>query len=340
VSFFPALLRRVVAGEHLDAQQTAEAFGAIMDETLSQIQAAALLAALAAKGEAAAEIVGAARAMRERSLHVEHDLDVIDVCGTGGDGAGTINISTAVSFVLAGAGLPVAKHGNRAASSRCGSADVLEALGVKIEVSPSDAARQLREHNITFLFAQHYHPAMRVVGPIRRELGVRTIFNMLGPLTNPARARRQVVGVPREAWVSLLGESLIELGAEAGAVVHAMNGLDEVAGDVPTRIYQFDRSGPHAWTLVPRDYGIHATLEDLQGGDASLNADALMRIISGERSPRADVVCLNAALAFLVAGRAQSIDEGLVIARNSITEGKALRALDALRGRPQMEFAS
>ena len=340
MSFFPGLLRRVVAGEHLDAQQTAEAFGAIMDETLSPVQASALLAALAAKGEAASEIVGAARAMRERSLHVEHDLEVIDVCGTGGDGAGTINISTAVSFVLAGAGLPVAKHGNRAASSKCGSADVLEALGVKIDVTPGDAARQLAEHKITFLFAQHYHPAMRVVGPIRRELGVRTIFNMLGPLTNPARARRQVVGVPREHWVSLLGEALIELGAEAGAVVHGTNGLDEIAGDAPTRVFQFDRSGSRAWTLVPRDYGIHASLDDIHGGDAAFNADALIRILSGERSTRVDVVCLNAALAFVVADRAKSIDEGLVLARNSITEGKALRALDALRGRPQMEFAS
>jgi anthranilate phosphoribosyltransferase len=340
MSFFPALLRRAIAGEDLTASQTAEAFGAIMDETLSPAQAAALLAALATKGESAAELVGAARAMRERSLHVTHDRDVVDVCGTGGDGAGTINISTAVAFVLAGAGVCVAKHGNRAASSKCGSADVLEALGVKIDIPPEQAARQLAQHNITFLFAQHYHPAMRAVGPIRRELGVRTIFNLLGPLTNPARAKRQVIGVPQEQWLSLLGEALQELGAEAGAIVHGTNGLDEIAGDVPTRVYQFSRGGVRAWTLVPRDYGIHATLDDLRGGDARTNADALLRILEGERSPRADLVCLNAALVFVVAEKAQSLDEGLALARKSISDGKALQALDGLRGRPQMEFAS
>ena len=336
---FPPLLRRVIAGEDLSSEETAEAFGAIMDERISSVQAAALLAALASKGETAAELVGAARAMRERSLHVEHSFEVMDVCGTGGDAAGTINISTAVAFVLAGAGIRVAKHGNRAASSKCGSADVLEELGVKIDVPPERASRQLADYNVAFLFAQHYHPAMRAVGPVRRELGVRTIFNMLGPLTNPAGATRQVIGVAREEWVSLLGEALAELGARAGAVVHATNGLDEIAGDVPTRVYQFDSSGTRTWMLVPRDYGVAATQEDLRGGDAPTNAEALVAILSGERSPRSDVVCLNAALAFLVAGSARSVDEGLELARRSIAGGKALRALDGLRGRPQMEFA-
>ena len=336
---FRAVLRRAIAGEDLGAEATAEAFGAIMDEQISAVQAAALLAALATKGETVAEIVGAARAMRERSLHVEHAGDVVDVCGTGGDAAGTINISTAVAFVLAGAGVAVAKHGNRAASSQCGSADVLEALGVKIDVPPEQAARQLAVHRVTFLFAQHYHPAMRAVGPIRRELGVRTIFNVLGPLTNPAGATRQVIGVAREGWLPLLAEALAELGAAAGAVVHATNGIDEVAGDAPTRIVQFDASGPKTWVLVPRDYGVDASVEELRGGDARTNAEALLSILRGERSPRADVVCLNAALAFVVAGRAASIDEGLALARQSIADGKALQALDGLRGRPQMEFA-
>lgn len=336
---FAPLLRRVIAGEDLSSEETAEAFGAIMDEQISAVQAGALLAALASKGETAAEVVGAARAMRERSLHVEHGFEVIDVCGTGGDAAGTINISTAVAFVLAGAGIRVAKHGNRAASSRCGSADVLEQLGVKIDVSPERAARQLADYNVAFLFAPHYHPAMRVVGPVRRELGVRTIFNILGPLTNPAGAARQVIGVAREEWLSLLGDALVELGALSGAVVHATSGLDEIAGDVPTQIYQFDATGSRTWMLVPHDYGVAATLDDLRGGDAPGNAEALLAILSGERSPRADVVCLNAALAFVVAGRAQSIDEGLDLARRSIAGGNALRALDGLRGRPQMEFA-
>ncbi len=336
---FASLLRRAIGGEDLGVEQTAEAFGAIMDERISSIQAAALLSALATKGETPAEVVGAARAMRERSLHVDFDGELVDVCGTGGDAAGTINISTAVAFILAGAGVRVAKHGNRAASSKCGSADVLEALGVEIGVAPERAARQLAQHNVAFLFAQHYHPAMRAVGPIRRELGVRTIFNMLGPLTNPAGARRQVIGVAREAWLTLLGEALAELGADAGAIVHAENGLDEIAGDVPTRIYQFDRSGARRWVLLPRDYGVAASLDDMRGGDAQTNAAALVSILSGERSPRADVVCLNAALAFVVAGRAASIDEGLGLARKSIGGGKALQALDGLRARPQMEFA-
>ena len=336
---YSELLRQVIRHEDLSAEQMAEMFGAIMDEKISAIQAAAFLAALAAKGESTSEIVGAARAMRQRSLSVSHDLDVVDVCGTGGDAIGTINISTAVAFILAGAGLRVAKHGNRAASSSCGSADVLEAVGVRIDVSPEEAARQLRDHRVAFLFAQHYHPAMRAVGPIRRELGVRTIFNMLGPLTNPAGAKRQVIGVPVEHWVPLLGEALQELGSEAGAIVHGTNGMDEIAGDAPTRVYQFDMTGAHEWMLIPQDYGVSASLEQLRGGDVRTNAQALLAILGGERSPRADVVCLNAALAFVVAGRAQSVDEGLVLARNTISKGNALRALDALRSRPQMEFA-
>ena len=333
------LLRHVIRREDLSAAQMTEAFGAIMDEKMTAVQAAAFVAALATKGESVSEIVGAARAMRERSLCVEHDLDVVDVCGTGGDATGTINISTAVAFILAGAGLTVAKHGNRAASSSCGSADVLEAVGVTIDVSPEEAARQLRDHHVAFLFAQYYHPAMRAVGPIRRELGVRTIFNMLGPLTNPARAKRQVIGVPVAHWVPLLGEALRELGSEAGAIVHGTNGLDEIAGDVPTRVYQFDASGAREWMLIPHDYGVSASLEELRGGDASTNARALLAILGGERSARADVVCLNASLGFVVAGRVGSIDEGLVLARNTISEGSALRALDALRSRPRMELA-
>ena len=336
---FSELLRDVIRREDLRAEQMTEIFGAIMDEKITPVQAAAFVAALATKGESVSEIVGAARAMRARSLQVPHDLDVVDVCGTGGDAAGTINISTAVAFILAGAGLRVAKHGNRAASSSCGSADVLEAVGVHIGVSPEEAARQLKEHNVAFLFAQHYHPAMRAIGPIRSELRVRTIFNMLGPLTNPARARRQVIGVPVEHWVPLFGEALRELGSEAGAIVHGTNGLDEIAGDVPTRVYQFDSAGAREWMLIPRDYGVSASLEQLRGGDARTNAQALLAILGGELSPRSDVVCLNAALGFVVAGRAGSIDEGLVLARNTISEGNALRALDALRSRPQMEFA-
>jgi anthranilate phosphoribosyltransferase len=337
---YPALLRRVIAGGDLTADEAAAAIGAIMDETLSPTQAGALLVALAAKGERIDEVVGAARAMRQRALHVEHGLPlVIDIVGTGGDGARTINISTGAAFVVAGAGIAVAKHGNRAASSACGSADVLEALGVKIDRSPEEAAVSLRSHRIAFLFAQRYHPAYRAVGPVRRELGVRTIFNVLGPLTNPAFAHRAVVGVALEQHVHLVAEALQGLGAEAGAVIHAKSGIDEIAGDGPTQVAQFEGGTMRRWTLDPAVYGIHATLDDLRGGDAQVNAAAMLSILRGERSPRADVVLLNAALALVVAGSAQEIPEGLDIARRSIAEGAAFAALEALRTEHEVQFA-
>jgi anthranilate phosphoribosyltransferase len=337
---YALVLRSVLNGTDLSAADTARAIGAIMDETLSPVRSAALLTALAAKGETVDEVVGAARAMRERSVQVVHGLPlVIDVCGTGGDGAHTLNISTAAALVVAGAGVPVAKHGNRAASSACGSADVLEALGVTLERPPSASARLLRAANITFLFAQFHHPAMRAVGPIRRELGVRTIFNLLGPLTNPAGATRQVVGVAAERHVELLAAALRDLGVVAGAVVHAQSGLDEIAGDGPTRVAQFDRDGIRHWTLDPGDYGISASHADLRGGDAVANAHALIAILDGERSPRADVVALNAALALVVAGEAVDIADGLARARASIDRGAARAALEALRAAHEMEYA-
>jgi anthranilate phosphoribosyltransferase len=337
---FPALLKHVIGGGDLTAEQAALAVGAIMDESISNVRAAALLAALASKGETVDEVIGAARAMRERSVRVEHDLPlVIDVCGTGGDGAGTINISTVAAFVVAGCGVPVAKHGNRAASSACGSADVLEALGVKIDRAPEDSARMLREHNMAFLFAQRHHPAMRAVAPIRRDLGVRTIFNVLGPLTNPAGASRQVIGVASERHFELVANALRGLGAVSGAVVHAANGLDEIAGDGPTNVFQFDRSGVRRWTLDPAKHGVHAPLETIRGGDAAFNAAALTAILDGEVSPRADLVCLNAALALVVASEAVDLDDGIARARASIASGRARAALDALRREREREYA-
>ncbi|MBV9440966.1 MAG: anthranilate phosphoribosyltransferase [Candidatus Eremiobacteraeota bacterium] len=330
---YPALLRRVLGGGHLDADESAALVGAIMDETLSHVQAAALLAALAAKGETVDEVVGAARAMRERSVRVEHGLPlVLDIVGTGGDAHRTINISTAAAFIVAGCGVAVAKHGNRAASSACGSADVLEALGVPIDRAPEQSARALREHGMAFLFAQRHHPAMRAVAPIRRELGVRTIFNVLGPLTNPAGAQRQVVGVARPEHVDLVAEALVRLGGEAGAVIHGDDGLDEISGFAPTRIAQFDRAGVRRWTLDPARHGVRASLDEIRGGDALENAQALLAILEGERSPRADLVALNAALALVIAGDAVDLDDGMVRARTAVETGRARRALQALRG--------
>jgi len=329
---YPALLRRVLGGGHMDAGEMAATIGAIMDETLSSVRAAALLAALAAKGETVEEVVGAARAMRERMVRVEHGLPlVIDIVGTGGDNANSINISTAAALVVAGCGVAVAKHGNRAASSACGAADVLEALGVAIDRGPDENADLLRAGGMAFLFAQRYHPAMRAVGPIRRELGVRTVFNILGPLSNPASSQRQVVGVARPEHVQLVGEALRALGSHAAAVVHGEDGLDEISGEAPTQVVQFDRNGVRRWTLDPARYGVRATRADITGGDARTNAQALLSILGGERSPRADLVTLNAALALVVAGEAVDIDDGMVRARTAIDTGRASEALEALR---------
>jgi anthranilate phosphoribosyltransferase len=342
VNDFPQLLRSVIAGKDLSAEDAARMIGGIMDETISPMRTAALFAALAAKGESAGEIVGAARAMRERCVRVEHGLPlVLDIVGTGGDGAGTINISTTAALVVAGCGVPVAKHGNRAASSKCGSADVLEALGVEIERDPETSARLLRESFIAFLYARRHHPATRAVGPVRSELGVRTIFNVLGPLTNPAGANRQVLGVAEERHLVLLADALQELGSEAAAVVHSATGLDEIAGEGPTYVVQFaNNAAPRHWVLHPEDYGVHAPIDAIRGGDAAFNASVLTAILDGERSPRADLVVLNAALALVVADAAADIPEGMARARDAIASGAARAALDALRGERIKEVVS
>jgi anthranilate phosphoribosyltransferase len=298
--------------------------GEIMDGSFTAVQAAGLLAALASKGEAIDEVVGAARAMRERSLHVEHNLRiVVDVVGTGGDNANTINISTMAALTVAAAGVPVAKHGNRAASSACGSADVLEAEGLAIDVEPERAQTMLREANFTFMFAPRYHPAMKNVAPVRRELGVRTVFNVLGPLTNPARATHQVVGVAREEQIQLVGDVLRGLGVRGGAVVHASSGIDEVGGEGPTTVYAFDEGESRRWTLNPEEYGIRAPLESIRGGSVQSCREAFERILSGEQSPRADVVALNAGVAFSVCGRTRDLKEGIELARTLLREGRA-----------------
>ncbi|MFY9781392.1 MAG: anthranilate phosphoribosyltransferase [Candidatus Baltobacteraceae bacterium] len=340
MSEFRALLRPLVAGHDLADEQMAFAIGAIMDGEWSPIQAGAFLAALATKGETPVELVGAAEAMRARALHVEHELPLVaDTCGTGGDGAGTINISTAAGFVLAGCGVSVAKHGNRAASSRCGSADVLEACGIRIDAPPELARIGLERDRFAFLFAQLYHPAMREVAPVRRELGVRTIFNLLGPLANPARATHQVIGVPAEAHLELVGEALARLGGKAGAVVHATSGIDEIAGDAPTHVYQFTQAGARRWLLDPSDFSISVPAEAIAGGDPPHNAAALRAILEGERSPRAEVVALNAALALVVTERAASLPEGLALARECLAGGAALAVFESVRRPSEVEFA-
>ncbi len=337
---YRALLRTVIAGTDLGTEAMAYAVGAMMDGGWSALQAGAFLAALATKGETPLEVVGAAEAMRARSVHVEHELElVVDTCGTGGDGAQTINVSTAAGLVVAGCGLHVAKHGNRAASSLCGSADVLEASGVRLDATPALARRQLERERFTFLFAPNYHPAMKEVAPVRRELGVRTIFNILGPLANPARATHQVVGVASEAHLELVGEALATLGGRAGAVVHAHSGIDEIAGDVPTSIYQFGPSGTRRWTLDPADFGVRAPADALAGGNPPENAAALRSILQGERSARAEVVALNAALVLVVAERAADVREALVRAREALAGGAALAVFERLQRPTELEYA-
>jgi len=325
---YAPLLRRLIAGSHLSRQESAELIGAIMDGAFTLVQGAGLLVALAAKGEHIDEIVGAARAMRERSLRVDHGLpSVVDVVGTGGDGANTINVSTMAALVVAAAGVPVAKHGNRAASSACGSADVLEATGLSIDLAPERAARMLRETNFTFMFAPRYHPAMKNVAPIRRELGVRTMFNVLGPLTNPAAADVTVVGVSRPELVEVLGEVLRSLDVR-GAVVHAANGIDEVAGDVRTTVYSFDAERARTWEIEPAEFGIHASLEAIVGGSLERCVDAFEKILGGEQSERSDVVALNAALVLTVAGQEPNIDRALERAQSILASGEALRTYE------------
>jgi anthranilate phosphoribosyltransferase len=326
---YAPLLRRLITGGHLSQTESAELIGAIMDGIFTPAQGAGLLVALAAKGEHVDEITGAARAMRERSVRVDHGLsDVIDVVGTGGDGANTINVSTMAALVVAAAGVPVAKHGNRAASSACGSADVLEATGFAIEMTPQRAAEMLRGANFTFMFAPRYHPAMRNVGPIRRELGVRTIFNVLGPLTNPAGATTALVGVSRAELVPVLGEVLRSLGVRRGAIVHGENGIDEVAGDCKTLVYSFDQRDARSWRIDPLELGVDVPLAEIVGGSVEACKDAFLSILGGERSSRAQVVALNAALALQTAGVEPTLEAALERARGILSSGEALRTYE------------
>jgi anthranilate phosphoribosyltransferase len=326
---FAPLLRRLLAGENLSQNDSAAFVGEIVDAGYTPVQAAALLTALAYKGESVDEIVGAARAMRERSLHVEHGLPmVVDVVGTGGDHANTINISTMAALVVAASGVPVAKHGNRAASSACGSADVLESAGFPIEVGPEVAVTMLRESGFTFMFAPRYHPAMRNAAAVRRELGVRTIFNLLGPLTNPARATHQVVGVAREELVGRLGPALRALGLRRGAVVHGVSGIDEVAGDAPTLVYSFDEESARTWRLEPADVGIKTPLPTPIGGSVALCRDALVEILQGGGGSAADVVALNAALVFYVAGIESALPAAYERSRDLLRSGAAWQTFE------------
>jgi anthranilate phosphoribosyltransferase len=329
---FTAVLERLLAGQDLPREETEALFGRLMDGELSPVQKASLLVALRMKGESASEIAGAAQAMRQRVVSIPHgQAQAVDTCGTGGDGRGTFNVSTAAAFVAAAAGVPVAKHGNRSVSSRCGSADVLAALGVPIEVSPAAAGQALDAVGIAFLFAPRLHPAMREVMPVRKELGVRTIFNVLGPLTNPAGTRRQVMGVYAEALVERIAQVQVELAAEHALVVHGQ-GLDEITTTGPSRLAEVRDGRVKVFTVQPEDFDLpRARPEDLLGGDPEINAEQMRRVFAGEPGPLADITALNAGAAIYVGGLAESLQDGVRRARQLLRTGAAAAKLEALR---------
>jgi anthranilate phosphoribosyltransferase len=325
-----ALLGRLAAGERLSQADAERAFDIMMSGNATPSQMGAFLMALRLRGETVDEITGAVRAMRAKVIPVSAPPDAIDTCGTGGDASGTFNISTASALVVAGCGVPVAKHGNRALSSKSGSADVLTALGVNIEADLRLVERAIREVKIGFLMAPRHHNAMRHVGPTRVELGTRTIFNILGPLSNPAGAKRQLVGVFAAQWIEPLAEVLGRLGSERAWVVHG-EGLDELTTAGTTQVAELRDGKVRTFTLTPEEVGLsRARREDLKGGDAESNAGKLRDLLAGEQGPRRDIVLLNSAAALVVAGKAEDVRDGIRLAARSIDTGAAGAVLDRL----------
>jgi anthranilate phosphoribosyltransferase len=326
-----SVLPPIRAGDTLSERQAAEAFDAILS---GHVPAGALmdfLRALSARAPSVAELTGAAQVMRANMTCIEAIPGAIDLCGTGGDGLGTLSISTAAQFVIAGCGVPVAKHGNRSATSRAGAADVLERLGVRIGVEPERSQACLREAGTCFLFAQRHHPAMRHVAEVRKQLGIRTIFNLLGPLANPANVRRQLIGVYSRDLLEPFARVLAALGTERAWIVNGHDGLDELTTTGPTSVAIFDAGRLTLRTIEPEEAEVpRARLSDIGGGDAAYNAAAIERLLAGETGPYRDIVVLNAAAALIVAGKTSDLREAAALARASIDEGRARRALDNL----------
>jgi len=330
---FAPLLEKLRRHEDLSTDEAAAAMGAIMDGQAQSSHIAGLLMALALKGERPQEMVGFARAMRARAVPLPRSVAaVLDTCGTGGDGAHTFNVSTAAALVVAGAGVAVAKHGNRAVSSQCGSADVFEALGVNLGATADRVADALDQANIAFFFAPAWHPSMKHAGPTRRELGVRTAFNLLGPLTNPAGPRRQLIGVSRPEHTELIARTLGELGSERAWVVHGAGGLDELSTLGHTKVSELRNGTVNTFYVHPGDVGIPtATVGDLSGSGAAENAEMIDRLLKGDTGPRREIVLLNAGAALLVAGVASSLGQGVELAAAALASGKAQTALEKLR---------
>lgn len=326
-------IKTVVAGQDLSQDEAALVMEAIMSGEATPAQIGALLTALHLKGETDAEIAGMALVMRDKAVLVEHAARVLDTCGTGGDAAQTFNISTAAAFVAAGAGATVAKHGNRAMSSRCGSADVLEGLGVVIDLDAAGVMRCLAEAGIGFMFAQKFHPAMRYAAPVRREIGIRTAFNVLGPLTNPARAQYQVLGVASAPLALKMAQALQRMGTEHALVVHGTDGVDELSLSAPSLVWEV-RAGtePRRFEVAPEELGLaRAERTAVQGGTVVENVAIVRSILEGtERGPKRDVVLLNAAAALRAADQAADLREGLELATRALDDGSANARLQAM----------
>ena len=328
---FKTLIAKAATGASLTREEAARGFDRMMSGEATPSQMGGLLMALRVRGETVEEITGAVTVMREKMLRVSAPPDAIDVVGTGGDASGSYNISTCAAFIVAGAGVPVAKHGNRALSSRSGAADVLAALGVKIELTPDAVGRCISDAGIGFMFAPAHHPAMKNVGPTRVELGTRTIFNLLGPLSNPAGVKRQMVGVFSRQWVEPLANVLKNLGSESAWVVHGSDGLDEVTSAGPTYVAALENGAVRTFQVTPEDVGVARAMPDLlRGGDADQNARALLDVLKGKKGAFRDVALMNAAAGLIVAGRAKDLKGGFALAAKSIDSGEAEGRLDRL----------
>jgi anthranilate phosphoribosyltransferase/anthranilate synthase/phosphoribosyltransferase len=327
------LLNKLADRQDLDRTESETLMGAMMSGELSQPKIAAILTALRVKGETVPEITGFAQAMRARAIGISSSRkDMIDTCGTGGDAQHTFNISTTVALVAAGMGVAVAKHGNRAVSSNCGSADVLEALDVVIDLEPEAVGTLIDEVGFGFLFAPHHHPAMKHVAPVRKELGIRTMFNLLGPMTNPAGVKRQLIGVFRRDLTETVANVLKDLGSDRVFVVHGLDGTDEVSLAGETQVSYLEHGHVHTMMFTPEDAEVErASIDKLCGGNAEQNAQLILDVLRGEKGPCRDAVVLNAAFAAVVAEKTRNLVEGANLARDTIDSGRALGALEALR---------
>ncbi|MDZ7832719.1 MAG: anthranilate phosphoribosyltransferase [Desulfobacterales bacterium] len=329
---FTEKLRKITRQEDLDASETAQIINEIFSGSLTDAQIGAFMAALATKGETYEELAGAATAMRRKAIRIETPAStIVDTCGTGGDGAKTFNISTTTAFVVAGCGVTVAKHGNRSISSQCGSADLLEVLGMNLDLDPELVEEAVTDIGIGFLFAPKYHGAMRYAATARKEVAIRSIFNMLGPLTNPAAANCQILGVYAPELTEMFARAMQKLGSRRVFVVHGHDGLDEISVCAPTRISELNDGRIQTYDISPEQFFREpAEPEALAGGDPAENADITLKILGGEKGPCRDVVLINAAAALVAAGKAEKLSDGITVAEHAIDSGAARDKLDAL----------